>query len=135
MSKIVTIPYACLKKEIKIGTSFIVLGKMTHVISQWCENWIYTSSTIQYIWWWMRDILYVKIMFLVEKVFLYLIVAPNLPLVSNILIIQLTIISFELNFDYQFYQYLSIVWNAYLVVLIIRYRIFSPWADNCRARN
>ena len=47
----------------------------------------------------MRDILYVKIMFLVEKVFLYLIVAPNLPLVSNILIIQLTIILFELNFD------------------------------------
>ena len=129
MSKIVTIPYACLKKEIKIGTSFIVLGKMTHVISQWCENWIYTSSTIQYIWWWMRDILYVKIMFLVEKVFLYLRFAPNLPLVSKILTIQLTIILFELNFD------LFMVWNVYLVILIIRYRIFSPWADNCRARN
>ena len=129
MSKIVTIPYACLKKEIKIGTSFIVLGKMTHVISQWCENWIYTSSTIQYIWWWMRDILYVKIMFLVEKVFWYLRFAPNLPLVSKILIIQLTIILFELNFE------LFMVWNVYLVILIIRYRIFSPWADNCRARN
>ena len=47
----------------------------------------------------MRDILYVKIMFLVEKVFLYLRFAPNLPLVYKDLIIQLTIILFELNFE------------------------------------
>ena len=47
----------------------------------------------------MRDILYVKIMFLVEKVFWYLRFAPNLPLVSKILIIQLTIILFELNVE------------------------------------
>ena len=47
----------------------------------------------------MRDILYVKIMFLVEKVFWYLRFAPNLPLVSKIFIIQLTIILFELNFE------------------------------------
>ena len=48
----------------------------------------------------MRDILYVKIMFLVEKVFLYLRFAPYLPSVYKDLIIQLTIILFELNFEF-----------------------------------
>ena len=52
----------------------------------------------------MRDILYVKIMFLVEKVFLYLRFAPNLQSktsekLSKTLIIQLTVILFELSFE------------------------------------